>query len=143
VLTASQGQLIIMLYDEAVKNLDIAIGYIKENDLAPKRKPELIEKTAKAVIKAQNIVAELSASLDFDKGGDIARQLYSLYMWFGQEQLDANIHNDNNRIINVRDMLESLCESWRQIVDKNPQWQSAGGMVQGDLAERPSVNIAG
>jgi hypothetical protein len=67
--TASQGQLIVMLYDEAVKQLDIALEMIA----SAKRKPNSIEKINKAVVKTQEIITELMASLDFEVGGEIAR----------------------------------------------------------------------
>ena len=60
VRTASPGQLIVMLYNEAVKQCDTALDYMTEN---VKKKPQNIEKINQAVNKVQDIVTELMASL--------------------------------------------------------------------------------
>jgi flagellar protein FliS len=129
--TASQGQLIVMLYDEAVKQLDIAL----ETVAAAKTKPHAIERYNKAVVKTQEIITELMASLDFDVGGDIAKNLFSLYNWFNRELLQANISKDEPRIRAVRDMMNDLRSAWQEISAKHSA--EAGG--------RPTsgVNIAG
>jgi flagellar protein FliS len=74
-------------------------------------------------------------SLDFDQGGDIAKNLFALYTWFNQELLEANIAQNLRRILNVRNMLNELRSAWVEITAKT----SAEGMG------RPSegVNIAG
>jgi flagellar protein FliS len=114
--TANQGQLIIMLYDGALKNLDEAISIMKKN--AGKKNPALIESSGKAIIKAQAIISELSASLDFDAGKEIANRLFSLYAWFAQELLDANITYDAGKLETVRTMLSDLRTSWQDIISK-------------------------
>ncbi len=128
--TASQGQLIVMLYDEAVKQLDIALEMIA----SAKRKPNSIEKINKAVVKTQEIITELMASLDFEVGGEIAQNLFSLYNWFNRELLQSNITKDEVRIRAVRDMMNDLRSAWQEITAKSTA-----------EAGRPSsgVNIAG
>jgi flagellar protein FliS len=132
--TASQGQLIVMLYDEAVKQLDLALE-ILTLETARKRDPSRIEKLNAAVVKAQEIVTELMASLDFDQGGEIARNLFSLYNWFNRELLQSNIARDADRIRAVRTMMDDLRTAWQEIVAK----------TSAEAAGRPSsgVNIAG
>ena len=66
VKTASPAQLLVMLYDEALKQCDIAIDYLK-GDI--KKHPQNIEKVNAALGKVQDILTELMASLDFDAGG--------------------------------------------------------------------------
>ncbi|MDR1804020.1 MAG: flagellar export chaperone FliS, partial [Treponema sp.] len=86
VKTASQGQLIIMLYDEAVKCLDRALELMVLS-IEGKKDPGNIEKISKSIVKAQEIITELTVSLDFDQGGEIAKSLFSLYTWFNKELL--------------------------------------------------------
>jgi flagellar protein FliS len=117
--TAGQGQLIVMLYDNAVKNLDTAVELLKtsaDTEASGKRDPGRYEKISRAVIKAQEIVTELSASLDFEKGGEIARNLFTLYTWFNKELLQANITGDSARITEVRRQINSLRSAWAQAV---------------------------
>ncbi|GHU80379.1 flagellar protein FliS [Spirochaetia bacterium] len=113
--TASQGQLIIMLYDEAIKQLDHGIELMGLNT-AGKQDPAKIEKVGKAVVKTQEIITELMVSLDFEQGGDIAKNLFALYTWFNQELLEANIAHDVTRVTAVRAMLNELRGAWGSIV---------------------------
>ena len=126
--TASQGQLIVMLYDGAVKNLDQALLFIAQKKAAVKNDPSIIEKIGKSVIRAQEIIAELTVSLDFEIGGDIAKNLFSLYTFFNQELLEANVVFDGDRIKAVRDMVSTLRASWVSIGAKE---RSEGGLGQG------------
>ena len=81
VKTASQGQLVMMLYNEAIKCLDRSLELIELN-IDGKKNPGNIEKISKAILKTQEIITELIVSLDFEQGGDIAKSLFSLYTWF-------------------------------------------------------------
>jgi flagellar protein FliS len=58
-------------------------------------------------------------SLDFEQGGEIAKNLFSLYTWFNQELLEANIRLDMRRITVVKDMLNDLRGAWNGIIGKN------------------------
>ena len=116
--TASQGQLIIMLYNEAVRQLDQALNQLNLND-SVKRDPGRIEVISKAIVKTQEIVSELMVSLDFEQGGDIATNLFSLYTWFNRELMEANIGQDARRITIVRNHIDQLRGSWQEIVTTN------------------------
>lgn len=129
--TAGPGQLVVMLYEEAVKQCDRAIDFL-DTDL--KRKPANIEKVNQAICKVQDIVTELMASLDFEAGGDIARDLFSLYVYFNRELTEANIAKDIGRVKAVRAMIADLASAWSVAAVK------AQGV--GD-ERRPGVNIAG
>jgi flagellar protein FliS len=132
--TASQGQLIIMLYDEAVKQLDHGLELLRTNDPG-KKKPGKIEIVGKAIVKTQEIITELMVSLDFEQGGDIAKNLFSLYTWFSKELLEANIAQDMKRILVVRNMLNELRSAWAEIATK----AAAEGIGQPPAG----INIAG
>ena len=134
VKTASQGQLLIMLYDEAVKNLDRGLELLGLNTEG-KKNPGNIEKISKSILKAQEIITELTVSLDFDQGGEIAKNLFSLYTWFNKELLEANMGQDMRRVKAVRNQLNELRSAWTEIAAKNSP-ETAGKAVTG-------VNIAG
>jgi flagellar protein FliS len=104
-----------MLYDAAIRNLDEALFLLQTNDTG-KRDPGKIEKTGKAVVKTQEIIAELMVSLDFDQGGDIANNLFALYTWFNRELMEANITQDAKRISIVRSHIENLRNAWQEII---------------------------
>jgi flagellar protein FliS len=128
--TASQGQLIIMLYEAAVKDLDQGLDLMHQNNTG-KRDPGKIEQIGKTIVKAQEIITELMVSLDFDQGGEIAKNLFSLYSWFNQELLEAHIAGDLRRILNVRNMLNELRGAWAEIATKTSM----------EGRDRPSIGI--
>jgi flagellar protein FliS len=132
--TASQGQLIIMLYDEAVRQLDRGLDLLQAN-VSGKRDPGKIEAIGKTIVKTQEIITELMVSLDFEQGGDIAKNLFSLYTWFNKELVEANITWDIKRILTVRNMFNELRSAWAEIVAKT----AAEGIGQPSAG----VNIAG
>ena len=125
--TASQGKLIVMLYDEAIRQVDAAIACMERDDSA-------LEPISNALIKAQDLVTELMVSLDFERGGDIAQGLFSLYMYFNQQLVDANIKKEPQPLREVLRMLTELRTAWAQISGTSPP---------GDDSPKSGVNIAG
>ena len=96
VRTASQGKLIVMLYDEAVRQLNYSLSYISENN---KVETPYIEQFSKHIQKVQEIITELMVGLDMEAGGDIAKNLMSLYIFFNQELLSISISHNRKKII--------------------------------------------
>jgi len=135
VKTAGQGQLIIMLYDEAIRQLDRGLECMKQNSIKGKRDPAKIEDIAKSLLKTQEIITELMVSLDFDQGGDIARNLFSLYTWFNHELVEANISKDLTRVTRIRAMINDLRTAWGEVVSKTP--------TEDREIPRGGINIAG
>jgi flagellar secretion chaperone FliS len=111
VKTANQGQIIVMLYDEAVKQLDHAKQLLDEGT-------KELDKVNNAIGKAQDILTELTVSLDFEQGGEMAQNLFSLYMFFNNQLTQANIEKDTKRLTQVRAFLGDLREAWAQISSK-------------------------
>jgi flagellar protein FliS len=132
--TAGQGQLIVLLYEEAVKQLTKAVELL-ELDTTQKRDPGRIEQINKAVMKTEEILTELMVSLDFEQGGEISKNLFSLYTWFNRELLEANINKDIQRIVTVKDMLFDLKTTWSKVANLNTAEQSN--------REAVGLNIAG
>jgi flagellar secretion chaperone FliS len=125
--TASQGKLIIMLYDGAIRQIDAGIHELEAST------PSL-DATNSVLVKAQDVITELMVSLDFEKGGDIAQRLFDLYMYFNRQLIDANVKKDPEPLRDVRRMLDELRSTWIQIVGKN---------AAGDDDTGRGVNIAG
>jgi flagellar protein FliS len=130
--TAGQGQLIIMLYEEAIRQLTLAIEMLVLKN-ANKKIHDKIEKINKAIMKAEEIITELMVSLDFDQGGDIAKNLFALYSWFNKELLEASISQDVERIKTVKNMFCELHDSWKKIVHT----------VESENRDAIGLNIAG
>ena len=91
VSTASQGRLVVLLYEGAVKHLTAAKNLFgPENKL----KPNQLEQFGIHIQKTQAIITELQVSLDMEKGGEIAKNLMSLYLCFNEQLMSANINQD-------------------------------------------------
>ena len=112
--TASQGRLVVLLYEGAIKHINAAINLFNEND---KIKASDIEQFGIHIQKAQAIITELLVTLDMEKGKDIARNLMSLYLYFNEELMDANINHNKTKLQFVVKMLNELAESWRIIAN--------------------------
>ncbi len=111
VSTASQGRLVVLLYEGAVKHLTAAKNLFGQEN---KLKPNQIEQFGIHIQKTQAIITELQVSLDMEKGGEIAKNLMSLYIFFNKELTETNISKDQKRLEPIMKMISDLCESWRQ-----------------------------
>lgn len=113
VRTASGGKIVVMLYDEAIKQLDSAITLLETDT-------KELDRVNNAILKAQDIITELMVSLDFDKGGDIAPKLFGLYRFFNDQLMEANVQKDPAPLRSVRHFLNELRDAWAQILGKVP-----------------------
>jgi flagellar protein FliS len=106
VLTASQGQLIVMLYDGANRFLAQASVAMGDRE---------IESAHNKLRRAEMIISHLQASLDFDRGGEIAPRLAVIYTFCQRHLNQARLHADPERIEQVRALLGTLRDAWVQI----------------------------
>ncbi|MCR5725185.1 MAG: flagellar export chaperone FliS [Treponema sp.] len=109
VKTASQGKLVVMLYQGACRELSAAQGCFDAEEKIAARN---IEKYGKHISKAQEIIGELQTSLDMDKGGQIAQNLMALYVYFNRELMDATINRDKKKLDFVLNMMTQLSLAW-------------------------------
>ncbi|MBQ7611586.1 MAG: flagellar export chaperone FliS [Spirochaetaceae bacterium] len=125
--TASQGSLILMLYDEAIKQISNALVLMPDGKVQAKD----IEKVNSCIIKVQDIVTELMASLDLAHGGEIASNLLSIYSFFNQQLLEANIKKQVQPLIDVKGMMEDLRQAWQQVISTTvvPQKGEVGSSI--------------
>ena len=107
--TLDQTKLIIMLYDGAIKNASFAVEHMKSGQ---------IEKVHDCLIKTKNIVTELMATLNMDRGGDIAKNLQSLYSYMFSQLIEANMNRKTEPVVIVIDLLKELRAAWTQINSK-------------------------
>ncbi len=134
VKTASQGKLIVMLYDGAISHLEDALSMINDEN---KIDASQIESFGRHLQKVQDIITELQISLDMDKGGEIAQNLMALYVYFNKELLAASISHEKKKISFVKDLLSQLRDSWDAA--SNSQ---ANGAVRMPV-ENPALSITG
>ncbi len=133
VKTASRGSLIIMLYDECIRQINEAIECLKDGNVQPDR----IEFVHRHVLKAQDVITELMTSLNMEEGGEISENLLSLYSFFNQQLFQANVQKDPEPLKNVKDMMEELRNAWVQVVN------SSAAVSSDSKPTTSGVNIAG
>ncbi len=112
VKTATQGQLVVMLYDEAIRQISFATTFL---DAEAKILPANIDKFNAAILKAQEIITELTVSLNLEAGGEIAQNLLNLYTYFNQELLDANLNRNKEKLVFVQTQMSALRSAWSEI----------------------------
>ncbi len=120
VQTSSPEQILIMLYDGAIRFLHQAAEGMEKGDY--KKKIHFTDKTLA-------IIAELSATLDHEVGGEIAGNLASLYDFMMREIPRANAKNDPQILQPVLNILEELREAWveaAEIVKKERAGKASG-----------------
>jgi flagellar protein FliS len=115
VTTASREQVLIMLYEGAIKHLKKAAESCVTKDLAAK---------GVAVGKAHDIINELSNSLDFSVGGEIAKNLERLYGFAVDQIIQGNLNNDPAKFDAARKVLENLLEGWKGAITQLKQAKS-------------------
>ncbi|MCR4822230.1 MAG: flagellar export chaperone FliS [Treponema sp.] len=117
VKTASQGKLVVMLYQGAERELSAALKCFGTEEKIP---AQSVETFGKHIMKAQEIINELQVSLDMDKGGQIAQNLMSLYVYFNKELLDVSIKQDKAKLSQILEMIKQLSSAW-EVAANNTQ----------------------
>lgn len=114
--TASPEQILLMLYDGAIRFNKRSIAGIEQADQAMK---------ISGITKTIAIVTELSNSLNRDVGKHIAEDLDALYDFMIRELTAANIHNDIEKLKAVEILLVDLRKTWGEAVEINKQQKAA------------------
>lgn len=109
--TASPGQLILMLFDGALRSMGIAVAAFKETD-----RTRQIECIHNNLIKAQGILRELQASLDLEKGGEFSQQMHRLYEFMIEQLNEANLKKSVTPIQIVESLLSQIRDAWAQML---------------------------
>ena len=129
--TLDQNKLIIMLYDGAIKNANFAVEYMKSGE---------IEKVHDSLIKTKNIVTELLATLNMENGGEIAKNLKSLYSYMFSLLIEANMEKKSEPVLNVINLLKELRGAWVQIREKKKPEEKKGNASDQDMMQNYQAN---
>src|SRR3954453_14462018 len=113
--TAGSVDLVVMLYQGAVKFTRLGIAAMERND--PKAAHE-------SLMPAQDIIVELLGSLNRDAGGPIAGQLASIYDYCFRRLVAANVKKDPAAAREVVGILRDLGTAWQEIAAQQRQAQS-------------------
>jgi len=116
VSTASAENLVVMLYDGAIRFLGMAIRAFEKDD------PLDFNLTVHTnITKTQAIIRELSRSLDVEKAGDLGDSLVSLYDYFDTRLQEANIQKDKAIIEEIIERIGELRDAWNESLNKSDE----------------------
>ncbi|MCL2003902.1 MAG: flagellar export chaperone FliS [Oscillospiraceae bacterium] len=104
-MTASPGELTLMLYDGCIRNLKRSKLYIETKDFL---------KANDMLQKAQGIICELMRSLDMNY--PISKQLMQLYDFLMDALVWANVKKDTDKIDEAVGLITELRDTWQQAV---------------------------
>lgn len=128
--TADRGRLLLMLYDGCVKFLKHAKAGLESKDLP---------KFARFLSKAQAIISELMFTLDFEKGGQIAKDLDRLYDFMLFYLTEANLEKNPEKIQRVIGLVEVIAGAYRDIIEKQARQEEQSGVTE----NAPATNQEG
>jgi flagellar protein FliS len=103
---ATPHQLVMMLYEGALKNLAMAKGAMERKEY--EQKGILLNKT-------MDILSALTAGLDKDYAPDLVGNLEALYDYIKRRLFTANMKNDPSLIDESMRLLRELKEAWEQV----------------------------
>jgi flagellar protein FliS len=106
ILTATPGQLVVMLYDGCLRFLNQAAYAMRE----PNRNLAIIK-----LRRAEAIITELLITLDHDKGGEIADRLQGIYTFSRQQLRKAETEQDPEVVEQVAGYMSELRDAWAQM----------------------------
>ena len=114
VLTASPGQLVLMLYDGALRSLALAREAFGRSETDFRR----LEIINHQLIKTQAIIAELQGGLNFQEGGEVAATLNRLYEYYNRRLFEANLRKQEEPLIEVERLITELRAGWAEMLAK-------------------------
>ena len=106
VTTTSRAGQIIMLYDGLLRFTRQAVRAVERSEL---------EDAHRNFLRAQDILAELEASLDLEIGGDTAKNLLGLYEYGYRRLVEANCRKSAAPALEVITIFHELLQAWREI----------------------------
>lgn len=103
IMTTPPEELVIMLYEGAMKFLKRAMIFLEDNN---------IEKAHKSILRVQDITIEFMSRVDTDY--EVGKQLFSLYEYMHRRLIEANTKKDAEILKEIYGMYEELRDTWQE-----------------------------
>lgn len=108
VMMASGPELTLMLYDGAIKFLNVADYAIEKND---------IEKAHINIIKTEKIIDYLRNTLDMKY--PVAQDFENMYSYISRRLVEANIGKDRDIVAEVNKHMHAIRDNWVEVMKAN------------------------
>lgn len=106
ILTASPAELVLMLYDGAIKFNNIAIMAIEKKDH---------EKAHNNIVKVEKIINEFRSTLDSKY--EVSKDFDRVYVYLLQRLFEGNVKKDPEILEEVNTHLRSMRDTWKQVIE--------------------------
>lgn len=106
--TSSQGKLIVMLFNGAIKRAEEAKRQMERG---------AFEGVHNNLIKAQDIVAELRGALNMQAGA-ISENLDRIYEYFQHLLIEANVRKETAPIDECITLMTEIRDAWQELFDQ-------------------------
>ncbi len=103
VMTMTSGQILLLVYNELIKQLSMALVAFEKNDI-----PEI----NRSLQKSQHILHELQNTLNFDYS--ISNNINALYDYFNSVIFNANVKKDASELPTVIEMVTELKDAFTE-----------------------------
>lgn len=107
IMTASPGELTLMLYEGAIKFCNIAISAIDQGE---------IQKAHENIVKVENIIEEFRATLNHKYA--VAKDFENVYVYVYDRLVEANIKKDKEILEEVLKHLRTMRDTWKEVMHK-------------------------
>ena len=105
VMTASPGELTLMLYEGMIKFTNIAIIGGEEHD---------IQKAHNNIIKTENIISELQSTLNYKY--PVAEDFNNIYVYLKERLVQANFKKDKAILEECLEHERTLRDTWKEVM---------------------------
>jgi flagellar protein FliS len=109
--TASPGTLVLMLFDGALRFMEMAMNGFAETHFIKRN-----EQINNNIFKAHAILAELKVTLDFKAGGEFSERMHALYTYMQEQLLLANSRKEPAPIEIVQELLGQIRDAWAEML---------------------------
>lgn len=107
IMMASPPELTLMLYDGAIKFMNIAMMGIEQKD---------VQKAHTNIVKTQKIIEYLRETLDMKY--PVAQDFENIYAYLDRRLVEANIKKDPEIVNEILEHLRSVRDNWKLVMEK-------------------------
>ena len=107
IMTATPGELTLMLYEGAIKFCNVAVVAIEKGD---------VEKAHQNIMKVEAIIEEFQVTLD--RKYAVAEDFDNVYKYLQQRLIEANLKKDKEILEEVLKHLRTMRDTWKEVMKK-------------------------
>lgn len=130
--SASPVELVVMLYDRAIVDLQEAMAAVGRGD---------IEVRTKHLKHFCTVINQLDCSLDYERGGEVARDLAKSYQYARAQAIAAAAMNSKRILIALSEHFSTLRDAWLEAERRLPAWPANSNEEAEDPAEDGSGEL--